>query len=267
VSTPVLLAEDEPEQLQRLARHLQACWPEIDLLPHAQNGVEAIALALQHLPRVIFLDIHMPACSGLDAAVAIVEDWPGDRELPQLVFVTAYDQYALQAFEHAAVDYLLKPVSSERLQKTVERLRQGLRLRQADAPAANGDGDTVGGEIRRLAAAMQPSAASKLSVITAAIGQMTHLIPVQDVIYFEAAEKYLRVVTKNRDALIRMTLRELLARVDPEQFWQIHRSVVVQLPHISHVERTEEGRLLVCLHQHPAKLAVSRLYAHRFKAM
>jgi DNA-binding LytR/AlgR family response regulator len=267
VSISVLLVEDEPELLERLARHLQASWPGIELLPSAHNGDEAIALALKHLPQVIFLDIHLPGCSGLDAAETILEDWPEDRELPQLVFVTAYNQYALQAFEHAAVDYLLKPVSAERLRKTIERLQQ--RLRVADVHTPGSGGDTVGKEIQRLAAAIQPAAPAggRLTVITAAIGHVTHLIPLQEVLYFEAAEKYLRVVTKGRDALIRLPLRELLARIDPEQFWQIHRSIVVQVAHISHVERTEEGRLHLCLHQHSARLAVSRLYAHRFKAM
>jgi len=261
----ILVVEDEPVLASRLAQQLKACWPEVDLLPVADNGAAAIALALAHQPRVIFLDIHMPACSGLDAAEAIIEEWPEGQPLPQLVFVTAYGQYALQAFEHAAVDYLLKPVSAERLGKTVQRLRQRLALLDGERGAA--EGEALGSEIQRLAANMQPAAMARLSVINAAVGHVTHLIPVQDVLYFEAAEKYLRVVTRQREALIRMTLRELLARVDPEQFWQVHRSLVVQARHISHVERTEEGRLFLGLHEHPARLAVSRLFAHRFKAM
>ncbi len=268
MSISVLLVEDEPELLRRLERQLKTLWPEAELLPPADNGHAAVALALARLPAVIFLDIHMPACSGLEAAEAIVEDWPPQQPLPLLVFVTAYSQYALQAFDHAAVDYLLKPYSSERLQQTVERLKQRLSLSPA-APAQTPGGEALGQELRRLASAMEPAAApvARLSVINAAIGAITHLIPLHDVIYFEAAEKYLRVITPQREALIRMSLRDLMARVDPEQFWQIHRGTVVQARRVSHVERTEDGRLFVHLHQHPAKLSVSRFHAHRFKAM
>lgn len=270
-SLPVLLAEDEPVLARRLARLLKACWPEVDVLPIADNGAAAVALALAHLPRAIFLDIHMPACSGLEAAQAIVEDWPDGHPLPQLVFVTAYSQYAVQAFEREAVDYLLKPVSAERLQATVLRLRQRLQLLEAaaqvPAPVAGGG---LGEELQRLSASIQPpelAAAGRLTLIHAAVGNLTHLIPVDEVLYFEAAEKYLRVVTRQREALIRMTVRELLARVAPEQFWQVHRSLVVQVGEVSHVERTEEGRLFLHVRDHTAKLAVSRLFAHRFKAM
>ncbi len=272
MSIPILLVEDEPVLARRLEQQLRACWPEADVLPHADNGAAAVALALEHLPRAIFLDIHMPACSGLDAAAAIVEDWPEGHALPELVFVTAFNQYALQAFEQGAVDYLLKPVSPERLGKTVERLRQ--RLRSADAQAAAeavpaAGADELGQAIERLSSSMRAGSpqAAPLTMINAAVGAVTHLIPLQEVLYFEAAEKYLRVVTRRREALIRMTLRELLARVDPQAFWQVHRSVVVQVGQLSHVERTEEGKLLLSLHDHPVRLTVSRLFAHRFKAM
>jgi DNA-binding LytR/AlgR family response regulator len=262
MNIPVLVVEDEPVLARRLQQQLGAIWPGIDLLPVADNGAAAIALALEHLPRVIFLDIHMPACSGLDAAEAIVEDWPEGHPLPQLVFVTAYGQYALQAFEHGAIDYLLKPVSAERLQRAVQRLQERLALLDAQ-PA-----EALGSEMQRLASSLQtPSTAGRLSVINAAVGSVTHLIPVDEVLYFEVADKYLRVITAQREALIRMTLRELLPRLDPERFWQVHRSTVVQVRRISHVERSDEGRLWIGLHEHPARLAVSRLFAHRFKAM
>lgn len=263
MNIPVLVVEDEPVLAYRLQQQLKACWPGIDLLPLADNGAAAIALALEHLPRAIFLDIHMPACSGLDAAEAIVEDWPEGLALPQLVFVTAYGQYAMQAFECEAVDYLLKPVATERLKKTVERLQRRLAQPPAMEAAA---GASVGDELQRLGASLQPAAAP-LEIVNAAIGQVTWLIPIEDVLYFEAAEKYLRVVTREREALIRMTLRELLARLPADRFWQVHRSVVVQVRHLSHVERSEEGRLFLCLRGHADRLAVSRLFAHRFKAM
>ena len=266
---PVLVVEDEPVLARRLQRQLAACWPGIDLLPVADNGAAAIASALEHLPRAIFLDIHMPACSGLDAAEALLEDWPDGVPLPQLVFVTAYAQYALQAFECEAVDYLVKPVSDERLQRTVARLRRRLEA-DPPAPPPAADADGLGDALRRLGASMQPgpaAAAAPLEILNAAVGHVTYLIPIGDVLYFEAAEKYLRVVTREREALIRMTLRELVARVDPARFWQIHRGTVVQGSQVSHVERTEEGRAFVRLHGHAARLPVSRLFVHRFKPM
>lgn len=262
MNIPILVVEDEPVLARRLQQQLSAAWPGIDLLPVADNGAAAIALALEHLPRVIFLDIHMPAASGLDAAEAIVEDWPEGVPLPQLVFVTAYGQYAVQAFEHGAIDYLLKPVSAERLQRAVQRLQERLALLDASS------GEVLGGELQRMAQALQPAAnTARLSVINAAVGAVTHLIPIDDVLYFEVADKYLRVVTREREALIRMTLRELQQRLDPERFWQVHRSLVVQARCIAQVERSEDGRLWLGLRDHAARLGVSRLFAHRFKAM
>ena len=262
MNIPVLVVEDEPVLARRLQQQLATLWPGIDLLPVADNGAAAIALALEHLPRVIFLDIHMPAASGLDAAEAIVEDWPEGVPLPQLVFVTAYGQYAVQAFEHGAIDYLLKPVSTERLQRAVQRVQERLALLDGAS------GEALGGALQRVAQALQPAAsAAPLSVINAAVGAVTHLIPIDDVLYFEVADKYLRVVTREREALIRMTLRELLQRLDAERFWQVHRSLVVQARCIAQVERSEDGRLWLGLREHPARLGVSRLFAHRFKAM
>ena len=261
---PILVVEDEPVLARRLQQQLAALWPGIDLLPVADNGAAAIALALEHLPRVIFLDIHMPACSGLEAAEAIVEDWPEGVPLPQLVFVTAYAQYAVQAFEHGAIDYLLKPVSTERLQRAVQRLQERLALLEGQAAS----GELLGREIQRVAQVLQPAVAgARLSVITAAVGAVTHLIPIEDVLFFEVADKYLRVVTREREALIRMTLRELLVRLDPEAFWQVHRSLVVQARRVAQVERSEDGRLWLTMRDHAARLGVSRLFAHRFKAM
>lgn len=262
MTIPVLVVEDEPVLARRLQQQLATLWPGIDLLPVADNGAAAIALALEHLPRVIFLDIHMPAASGLDAAEAIVEDWPEGVPLPQLVFVTAYGQYAVQAFEQGAIDYLLKPVSTERLQRAVQRLQERLALLDGAS------GEALGGALQRVAQALQPAASvAPLSVINAAVGAVTHLIPIDDVLYFEVADKYLRVVTREREALIRMTLRELLQRLDAERFWQVHRSLVVQARCIAQVERSEDGRLWLGLREHPARLGVSRLFAHRFKAM
>ncbi len=263
----ILIVEDEPALALHLAQQLKAHWPQAALLPHAHNGAQGINAALAELPQVIFLDIQMPTCSGLDAAEAIIEDWPSGQRLPCFVFVTAFAQYAVQAFDHAAIDYLLKPVSAERLRKTIARLQDHL------APGATPPlAEHLGEELRGLAGAATPHevaapAPERLSVVNAAVGNVTHVIPVGEVVYFEAADKYLCVHTVQREALIRLSLRDLLARLDPAQFWQIHRSLVVQVAQISHVERTDEGRLLLSLRGHPRKLPISRLYAHRFKAM
>lgn len=266
-AVPVLIVEDEPVLAKRLQEQLLALWPDIDLLPVADNGAAAIAMALDQLPQVIFLDIHMPACSGLDAAQAILEDWPEAVSLPLIVFVTAYGQYALQAFDHGAMDYLLKPLSQDRLQRTVQRLQARLRDRREGAEALGVD--ALSQDWQRLEGALKtgPAQPERLNVINAAIGPVTYMIPVDEVLYFEAADKYLRVITRQREALIRATLRELMQRLDPQQFWQIHRSVLVQARCISHVVRHDSGRLMAGLHSHSAQLPVSRLFAHRFKAM
>lgn len=262
-----LIVEDEPVLARRLQEQLLALWPGIDMLPPADNGAAAIARALEHLPQLIFLDIHMPACSGLEAAQAILEDWPEGMRLPQLVFVTAYGHYALQAFDHGAVDYLLKPLSQERLQRCVRRLQE--RMSQPRPAGGVLSADAVGQELQRLEGMLHPAMAAceRLKVINAAIGPVTYRIPMADVLYFEAADKYVRVVTRQREALIRTALRDLVLQLDPGEFWQIHRSVVVQASAISHVVRHENGRLCAGLHGHDAQLPVSRLFAHRFRAM
>lgn len=262
-----LIVEDEPVLARRLQEQLLALWPGIDMLPPADNGAAAIALALEHLPQVIFLDIHMPACSGLEAAQAILEDWPEGLPLPQLAFVTAYGHYALQAFDHGAVDYLLKPLSQERLLRCVRRLQA--RMSQPRPTGGLVSADDVGQELQRLEGMLHPPATvcERLKVINAAIGPVTYRIPIADILYFEAADKYVRVVTRQREALIRTALRDLVLQLDPGEFWQIHRSVVVQASSISHVVRHENGRLSAGLHGHDAQLPVSRLFAHRFRAM
>lgn len=262
-----LIVEDEPVLARRLQEQLLALWPGLELLPISDNGAAAIALALEHLPRMIFMDIHMPACSGLEAAQAILEEWPEGIALPLLVFVTAYGHYALQAFDHGAVDYLLKPLSQDRLQRTVQRLQE--RLAQTRAPGDAHAAADIGDALQRLDGALRPQApgGEPLSVINAAVGTVTYLIPLADVLYFEAADKYVRVVTRQREALIRIALRDLVLRLDPLRFWQLHRSVVVQASAIAHVTRHDNGRLSAGLHGHDAQLPVSRLFAHRFRAL
>lgn len=262
-----LIAEDEPLLAQALRTELAALWPELELLPTAPDGETAVVTALQQLPELLFLDIRMPGLSGLDAAQSIVEDWPPARALPLIVFVTAYDQHALEAFDRAAVDYVLKPVQATRLAQTCERLRAALRQR-----AASNLSDGTIEQLRQLLGAGGAShtaaaAATPLRVIQAGIGNTLHFVPIEEVLLFEAADKYVRVVTAEREHLIRTSLRELLPQLDPSRFWQVHRGSVVRADAIASVTRDDAGKLHLQLRGLAERLTVSRLYAHRFRAM
>ena len=276
-----LIAEDEPLLAQALHTELQRAWPELQVVATAEDGETAVELALAHRPTVLFLDIRMPGSTGLEAAQAIVEEWPADQALPLIVFVTAYDQYALQAFERCAVDYLLKPVQRERLAACCQRLqallRAGSQAGLAGDPAAPGEApdSALMQQLRQLLGPAlgpgllggAPAAAEPLTVIQAAVGNDVHLVPVDDVVYFEAADKYIRVLTADKEYLIRTSLRELLPRLDGQRFWQVHRSVVVQLREVAQAHRDESGRVQLRLRRRPEKLPVSRIYAPRFKGM
>ena len=270
-----LIAEDEPLLARALQAELARAWPELRLVALAQDGDEAVSLALQHLPTVLWLDIRMPGRDGLEAAQAIVEDWPAGRALPLIVFVTAYDHYALQAFERAAADYLLKPVQSDRLQACCQRLQARLAA-PAEAPAAHApvglgaaDDAALLARLRDLLAtstASQPNT-ERLQVLQVSQGSHITLVPLDEVIYFEAADKYVRVLTAQKEHLIRLSLRELLGQLDPQQFWQIHRGTVVQWREVAQALRDETGKVSLSLHRRPERLAVSRVYAGRFKAL
>jgi len=266
-----LIAEDEPLLARALTVELQRVWPGLQLLPTAPDGEEAVAQALAVLPDLLFLDIRMPGQTGLEAAQAIVEDWPAERPLPLIVFVTAYDQYALQAFEASAVDYVLKPVQAERLAATCRRLQGLLAQRSAPAgPAAGGEDAALVERLRQLlggpGSATAP-ASTPLQLIQASVGTAVHMVPVGEVVYFEAADKYVRVLTAGREYLIRMSLRELLPQLDTQRFWQVHRGTIVRADAIAQALRDEAGRVQLTLHQRPERLAVSRIYAPRFKGM
>lgn len=201
----------------------------------------------------------MPGMTGLEAAQAISEDWPEDAgALPLFVFVTAYDQYALQAFDAAAADYLLKPVTSERLARSIARIQS--RLLQ---PAA---GDATLASLRQLLTQVV-APAPRLRHLQAAVGDAIELVPLDDIIYLEAADKYVRAVTAERDFWVRASLRELLPQLDPERFWQVHRSTVVHIDAVARAQRQDNGTMLLQLRQRPEKLTVSRVHAHRFKAL
>jgi DNA-binding LytR/AlgR family response regulator len=211
----------------------------------------------------------MPGLSGLQAAQALAEDWPDAQPFPLLVFVTAYDQYALQAFEAQAVDYLVKPVEHSRLQQCVQRLQHRLaeRSTSASASAEATMGQTLE-QLRHLLGQAAPApAAQRLEVIQASVGTVVHMVPVAEVIYFEAADKYLRVVTATGEHLIRLSLRELLPQLDPQQFWQVHRGLVVRASSIATAQRDESGKVHLQLRGRKERVTASRLYAHLFKGM
>ncbi len=269
-----LIAEDEPLLAQALQAELARAWPALQVLGVAGNGEAAVEQALALQPDVLFFDIRMPALSGLEAAATLADAWPQDgpqgKPFPALVFVTAYDQYAVQAFEAQAVDYLLKPVQPERLQKTVAKVQLALAHH---APGAMNFEATLA-QLRHLLAApaatptTAPTAPSApLRLLQASVGAAIRMVPVDEVLYFEAADKYVRVLTAEHEHLLRTPLKELLPQLDPQAFWQVHRGTVVQAKAIESVTRDEAGKLWLRLRGSPARLAVSRLYAHLFKAM
>ncbi len=272
-----LIAEDEPLLAQALKAELAAAWPELKIAAIAGDGRSAVREALRLLPQVLFFDIRMPGLDGLGAATELADAWPADEApMPQLVFVTAYDEYAARAFEAQAIDYVLKPVQPERLRKTVARLKQALAARSAaEAPADEALDRTLARWREVLAAAggagapLPESSATPLRMIAAsdAGGSTVRMVPIDEVLYFEAADKYLRVLTADHEYLIRTPLKQLLPQLDAQTFWQVHRAVVVRASAIEAVHRDEAGKLALDLRGRPERIPVSRLYAHLFRAM
>ena len=264
--TRALIAEDEPLLAAALRQALAQAWPELQIAATVGDGTAAVREALALRPEVLFFDIRMPGQSGLDAAAELADAWPtqgpDSTPFPALVFVTAYDQYAVQAFEAQAVDYLLKPVQAARLQKTVQKLQ--LALTSQAQPAIKLEATMA--QLRHLLTP-PPSAAAPLTLIPASNGNQIHMVPVADVLVFEAADKYVRVLTAAREYLIRTPLKDLMGQLDPQVFWQIHRSTLVRASSITTATRDEAGKLHLTLAGRPEKLPVSRLYAHLFKAM
>jgi DNA-binding LytR/AlgR family response regulator len=264
-----LIAEDEALLAQALRNDLAALWPELQVAAIVGDGESALQQALAHRPSVCFFDIRMPGISGLEAAAALADEWPQDAAaaFPLIVFVTAYDQYALKAFDVQAADYLVKPVQRERLQACVARLRKKL----ADRAIAPADPSAlIDATIRQLRGLIEPAASSatRLDVIQAASGATVRLVPVDEVLYFEAADKYVRVVTAQAEHLIRLSLRELLPQLDPQRFWQVHRGLVVQGREIDSAVRDDTGRVTLTLRRRPQeRLTASRMYAYRFRGM
>ena len=271
-----LIAEDEPLLAAALQAELARAWPALRVLATVGDGVSAVAQALALRPDVLFFDIRMPGQSGLDAAAELMDAWDDTAApFPALVFVTAYDQYAVQAFEAQAIDYLLKPVQPTRLQKSVQKLRLALAQR---APAAivsevteNPETAPLAERLRQLLAALEPAAPAPLRQLVVSApgssGQRVRMVPIRQVLFLQAADKYVRVVTAEGEHLLRTPLKELLPQLDAAEFWQIHRATVVRADAIDHVQRDEHGRLHLHLRGCPERLAVSRLYAQRFRAL
>ena len=244
-----LIAEDEPLMRERLKEKLAEAWPELEVVAEAADGDEALALFDVHRPRVAFLDIRMPGRTGLDVAAAIGGEC-------HVVFVTAYDQYAIAAFDAGAVDYLLKPVEAERLAQAVARVKTKL----ASAPP----------DLSQVVAALRAHAATapaRLRWIKAAVGKQVKLIPVDEVVYFQSDTKYTRVVLAQSEALIRTPLKDLVAELDPERFWQIHRSTIVNVAQLAGVLREDAERQFALFKSRPERLPISRQFTHLFKQM
>ncbi len=274
--TRAVIADDERLMREQLRARLAEVWPALQIVGEAKNGLEAVELVQQLRPDIVFLDIRMPGLTGVDAARQIAQLPPreggdgdaGDDDLPpEIVFITAYDQYAVEAFEQGVADYVLKPAERERLQVTVERIRKRLAARRdgaTDAPA----GAPLQQLRHQLAARLNPGGAPRyLEWIQATVGQAIQMIPVADVLFFVSDEKYTRVQTAQVEALIRKPIKELVDELDPKVFWQIHRSTLVNVTAIAGVTRDFRGRQIVSVKGHPEKLEVSRSYTGLFKGM
>lgn len=239
---------------EQLRARLTEVWPDLQILAEAKNGEEAVAAVRDHRPDLAFLDIRMPGMTGLEAARHI-----GDA--CHVVFITAYNEYAVDAFEHGAIDYVLKPAEAERLAITVARLKQRLGSKPSD----------LGALLTQLTAKLESAGGAaqrnRLQWIQASVGQQLRLIPTAEILFFTSDEKYTRVQTESFEALIRKPIKELIDELDPEQFWQIHRGTIVNAKAIAGVTRDFRGRQLVLIKGHTEKLEVSRNYTHLFKQM
>jgi DNA-binding LytR/AlgR family response regulator len=249
-----LIADDEQPMRAQLRARLAAVWPTLEIVAEATNGVEAVALGEQHKPDIAFLDIRMPGMGGIEAARQLYNRC-------HIVFVTAYDQYALDAFEQGAIDYLLKPVSAERLATTRERLCERLARKPQD----------IGPQLAQLAALLrQDGSAPKRSYlrwIQAQVGSGLRMVSTREILFFQSDEKYTRVQTATAELLIRKTLKELAEELDPDEFWRIHRSTLVRVDAIAEVARDIRGRQMLRVRNYPRELEVSRNHAHLFQQM
>ncbi len=275
-----VLADDERLMREQLRARLNEVWPELHIVAEARNGEEAVQAVSLHRPDVVFLDIRMPGLNGVEAARQIAQLPPpeGAAEdsdaalVPELVFITAYDQYAVQAFEQGAADYVLKPAERERLQLTAQRVSQRLAARASGAalPAgAPGAAPPVPLQhlLHQLSSGLSGQTPVYLKWIQAQVGQNIQMIATDEVLFFISDEKYTRVQTAHIEALIRKPIKELIDELDPQRFWQIHRSTLVNVNAIAGVSRDLRGRQIVAVRGHTERLEVSRSYTGLFKGM
>jgi DNA-binding LytR/AlgR family response regulator len=249
-----VIADDEPLLARHLKTRLAALWPQLDIAGIAANGIEARDMIEDLRPDIAFLDIRMPGLSGLDVVQVLS---PEARSGCRVVFVTAYDEFAVQAFEREAVDYLLKPVGDDRLAAAIERLK-----RSASEPAAHKSDDLL----QRLQALL-PKPAEHLRWVRASVGNDVRLIAVDEICYFQATDKYTAVFTADAELLIRTSIKELVEQLDPEHFWQVHRGTLVNARQIVSARHDALGRVSLKLRDRPEAVAVSRGYAHLFRQM
>jgi DNA-binding LytR/AlgR family response regulator len=255
-----IIADDERLMRDLLRTRLSQVWPDLEIIGEAKNGDEAVQLVDELKPDLTFLDIRMPGKTGMEAARDI-----GDAS--QVVFVTAYDQYAVEAFERGAIDYVLKPPEPERLKITVERLKERLATPAQAATASVNVSDTVTAMLSQLAEKIAAPKPKYLQWIQASIGQDLRMIPVEEILFFRSDEKYTCVQTEKFEALIRKPVRDLAEELDPSLFWQIHRATLVNVNAIEGVTRDIRGRHLVLIKGRTEKLEVSRSFLHLFKQM
>jgi DNA-binding LytR/AlgR family response regulator len=261
-----VLADDERLMRDQLRARLAEVWPDLQLVAEARNGLEAVQLVEQHRPEIVFLDIRMPGLTGVEAARQIMQMAVGpDEWLPEIVFITAYDQYAVEAFEQGVADYVLKPAETQRLRVTTERVRQRLAARGTPQETPVPPLQQL---LHQLSARLNPNgAAAYLKWIQASVGASIQMIPVEDILFFISDEKYTRVQTAQLEALIRKPIKELVDELDPQLFWQIHRSTLVNVKAIAGVTRDFRGRQIVSVKGHREQLEVSRSYSGLFKGM
>jgi DNA-binding LytR/AlgR family response regulator len=253
-----VIAEDEPLLAQQLKAALARTWPELEIAGVAANGPEALALIEREHPQVAFLDIRMPGMTGLEVAAELA-DRLGERDAaPAIIFVTAYDEFALKAFAVAATDYLLKPVTDERLARTVATLKQRL-----SAPR------TVDDLVSRLQGLLkrEDKASPPLKILRAGAGDTVKMIPVEEVCYFQASDKYTAVYTRDAESLIRLSIKELVEQLPAERFAQVHRGTIVNLAEVAAAARDDAGRVSLRLRNRKETLQVSRVYAELFRQM
>lgn len=261
-SLRAILADDEAVLRFALKRQLEDLWPQLEIVAQAENGVQALSQCLEHQPDIVFLDIQMPGKTGLEVAQNLLNE--GFSGL--VVFITAFDQYAVDAFEREALDYLLKPVSADRLQKTVERIKTQLET----SIESTEQRDTLQAALQSLLSsggAAVSSSLEHLKWIKAMHQDQLLVIPVEEVLFFEAGDKYTTVVTENCELLIRSPIKVLEEQLDPQLFWRIHRAYILRVAAMSSCQRDDSGRLSVDLRGHRKSLPVSRSFAHLFKQM